>query len=139
MAARELRHVTRETREVLDRYLRAAMAAEDALDLCLDEDGPEGAQAAAVCRDVAALATTTARLMARGSPHLTGVAAACADACWVANDALSRIDAEELDWYDEVFGRCAHACETLAGQGPARVDTSGDVPDEAPPWSGAGG
>lgn len=135
MAQTELRHVSPQTSETLDRCLAAAMAAEDCLDLCLDEDGEEIARAARLCRDIADLATLTARLMARGSPAQPFVAAACGDACETCADELAPTGKEHFVWCAGVFRECAEACRDVAGGGP----TEGE-PEEGDhggsPWSG---
>lgn len=135
MVLSELRHIGPQSEDTLDRLLGAAMAAEDCLDLLLDEEGEEVPRSARLCRDVADLATLTARLMARGSPAQPYVAAACADVCETCADLFADTGKEHLAWCAEVFREAAAAGSQLAGGGPTEDEPSFGGQQESL-WSG---
>jgi hypothetical protein len=132
MASTQLRHVGPQATGTLEACLEAGMAAEDCLDLCLDEDGQAIARATRLCRDVADLTTLTARLMARGSPAQPYVAAACADVCETCADELAAFDHEHFAWCAEVLREAAEAARQLSGGGPREREPTAGKQDDSP-------
>lgn len=102
-----------EAQECYDRCMNAVAACEWCADACAGD--PEMATCLRRCRDVAEIATTHARAMARGSPWSAELARICAEACEECAAECAKHDVDHCQVCASVLTDCAESCRAMAG------------------------
>lgn len=113
MALEEIDHLNDDQKECLDNCLEATQACEWCADECAGH-GEEMAECIRLCRDVADIASTHARFMARDSRYSGDLAAVCADACEACADECDQHDHDHCRTCARVLRECAETCRAMA-------------------------
>ncbi|MWG34357.1 four-helix bundle copper-binding protein [Halomarina oriensis] len=113
MALDDIDHLNDDQKECLDNCLEATQACEWCADECAGH-GEEMAECIRLCRDVADVASTHARFMARDSDYSGDLAAVCADACEACADECERHDHDHCQTCARVLRECAETCRAMA-------------------------
>ena len=105
-------HLNDEERECLENCFEATEVCEWCADECLGDADME--ECARLCRDVADIASTHARFMARNSNYDTQLAELNAELCEACADECDQHDAEHCQVCADVLRECAETCRNMA-------------------------
>lgn len=137
MGMPDVEHLPPDARRVVVRCVEASQAADRCAVACTRAGDAEAVRCARLCRDVADLTSTIARLMVRGSGSLPQLGQIAYGGCLTGADACAQLDREPSRVAEAALREAAEALETLASGAPPTQD--GDTmatPEPNSPWVG---